>query len=172
MYVLTSVIYPENASSLLSRDSCQAVLSTGALSLKKKVRNVRSSGGDARMALFFACGIPYSSLRGSQCEPSPASQQQSNCAACVVFQEYPASLEWDNLAAFTPENVDGRPQWYTDVHWPTRVAVQRAFEAGVADFREIIEREYHQLQAEDAQAAREQHEERERQNRMRTGDVH
>lgn len=59
------------------------------------------------------------------------------------------NLEWDNVAGLSPENQEERPWWYNNVHYPTRQAVQRAFEEGVADFRTVIETEYKLLQEHD-----------------------
>ncbi|CDI84076.1 hypothetical protein, conserved [Eimeria acervulina] len=58
------------------------------------------------------------------------------------MESYPVNLEWDNVASLSPENQEERPWWYNNVHYPTRRAVQRAFEEGVADFRTVIEAEY------------------------------
>ena len=60
----------------------------------------------------------------------------------ALLQSYPVNLEWDNVASLSPENQEERPWWYNNVHYPTRRAVQRAFEEGVADFRTVIEAEY------------------------------
>ncbi|KAL8275880.1 hypothetical protein Esti_000216 [Eimeria stiedai] len=62
---------------------------------------------------------------------------------------YPVNLEWDNVAGLSPENQSDRPWWYNNVHYPTRQAVQRAFEEGVADFRNVIETEYKMLKEHD-----------------------
>lgn len=67
----------------------------------------------------------------------------------IVLQGFPVNLEWDNLFVYTPENTSLRPYWYKHVHWPTRVAVQRAFENGVEDFRTVIEEEYRLLKEQD-----------------------
>ncbi|KAL8449618.1 hypothetical protein Emed_003050 [Eimeria media] len=62
---------------------------------------------------------------------------------------YPVNLEWDNVAGLSPENQSDRPWWYNNVHYPTRQAVQRAFEEGVADFRTVIETEYKMIKEHD-----------------------
>ncbi|XP_026193411.1 uncharacterized protein LOC34622990 [Cyclospora cayetanensis] len=65
------------------------------------------------------------------------------------MESYPVNLEWDNVAGLSPENQDERPWWYNNVHYPTRQAVQRAFEEGTEDFRDVIEDEYKLLKEED-----------------------
>nr|CEL68299.1 TPA: hypothetical protein BN1204_040700 [Neospora caninum Liverpool] len=128
--------------------------------LAKDERLVQKYGGDGCPGLFPEWDEDGIMEELDEClnQPPP----ESEC--------YPANLEWDNLAAFTPENVEERPYWYTHVHWPTRVAVQRAFEAGIADFRDVIEKEYEQLIAEDRQRARQLQYQQEHDDRVRRGD--
>ncbi|PFH32229.1 hypothetical protein BESB_021700 [Besnoitia besnoiti] len=128
--------------------------------LAKDERLVQKYGGDACPGLFPEWDEDGIMEELDEClNPPPP---ESEC--------YPANLEWDNLAAFTPENVEERPRWYAQVHWPTRVAVQRAFEAGVADFREVLEREYAQLIEDDRRRSSRVRAERVRRDRLRTGD--
>ncbi|VWU51570.1 conserved protein, unknown function [Hepatocystis sp. ex Piliocolobus tephrosceles] len=55
---------------------------------------------------------------------------------------YDVNLEWDNLCALTPENKELRKIVHQTVHVPTRLAVIKAFEQGIEDFREVIMEEY------------------------------
>ncbi|KAF8821910.1 hypothetical protein IE077_001379 [Cardiosporidium cionae] len=59
---------------------------------------------------------------------------------------YPLNWSWNNPGALTPENEQEREWWYHTVHWPTRQAVQSAFENGIEDFREVIAMESEQLE--------------------------
>ncbi|CDJ43562.1 hypothetical protein, conserved [Eimeria tenella] len=76
------------------------------------------------------------------------------CCCCCCVQSYPVNLEWDNVAGLSPENQEERPWWYSHVHYPTRRAVQRAFEEGVEDFRKVIESEFKLLQEHDRREAK------------------
>lgn len=56
--------------------------------------------------------------------------------------KYPMNSDWQNAGSWVPENEKLRAWWLQNVHFPTRRAVQMAFENGVEDFREIIKKEY------------------------------
>ncbi|SPJ10621.1 conserved Plasmodium protein, unknown function [Plasmodium sp. DRC-Itaito] len=58
------------------------------------------------------------------------------------FYVYDVNLEWENLCALTPENRELRKIVHQNVHVPTRLAVIKAFEQGVEDFRDVIREEY------------------------------
>ncbi|SBT70702.1 conserved Plasmodium protein, unknown function [Plasmodium malariae] len=58
------------------------------------------------------------------------------------FYVYDVNLEWENLCALTPENKELRKIVHQNVHVPTRLAVIKAFEQGIEDFREVIREEY------------------------------
>ncbi|EPT27823.1 hypothetical protein TGME49_288060 [Toxoplasma gondii ME49] len=130
--------------------------------LAKDERLVQKYGGDGCPGLFPEWDEDGIIEELEECLNPPPPESES----------YPANLEWDNLAAFTPENAEERPHWYTHVHWPTRVAVQRAFEAGIADFREVIEKEYEQMLAEDRQRARRIRHQQDEEDRIRRGESH
>ncbi|KEP60148.1 UNVERIFIED_CONTAM: hypothetical protein HHA_288060 [Hammondia hammondi] len=128
--------------------------------LAKDERLVQKYGGDGCPGLFPEWDEDGIIEELEECLNPPPPESES----------YPANLEWENLAAFTPENTEERPYWYTHVHWPTRVAVQRAFEAGIADFRHVIEKEYEQMLAEDRQRARRIRHQQDEEDRIRRGD--
>ncbi|EUD64611.1 hypothetical protein C922_05026 [Plasmodium inui San Antonio 1] len=58
------------------------------------------------------------------------------------FYVYDVNLEWENLCALTPENKELRKMVHQNVHVPTRLAVIKAFEEGIADFRDVIHEEH------------------------------
>ncbi|CDJ66179.1 hypothetical protein ENH_00016380, partial [Eimeria necatrix] len=73
------------------------------------------------------------------------------------MESYPVNLEWDNVAGLAPENQEERPWWYSQVHFPTRRAVQRAFEEGVEDFRKPqLQQQQPQLQQQQLQLQQQQ----------------
>ncbi|ANQ06976.1 Uncharacterized protein PCOAH_00014900 [Plasmodium coatneyi] len=58
------------------------------------------------------------------------------------YYVYDVNLEWENLCALTPENRELRKMVHQNVHVPTRLAVIKAFEEGIADFRDVIHEEH------------------------------
>ncbi|SBT76043.1 conserved Plasmodium protein, unknown function [Plasmodium ovale] len=58
------------------------------------------------------------------------------------FYVYDVNLEWENLGALTPENKELRKIVHQNVHVPTRLAVIKAFEQGIEDFRDVIREEH------------------------------
>ncbi|GAB65421.1 hypothetical protein PCYB_061530, partial [Plasmodium cynomolgi strain B] len=58
------------------------------------------------------------------------------------YYVYDVNLEWENLCALTPENKELRKMVHQNVHVPTRLAVIKAFEEGIEDFRDVIHEEH------------------------------
>lgn len=58
---------------------------------------------------------------------------------------YDVNLEWDNLCGLTPENKEIRKIVHQNIHVPTRLAVIKAFEEGIEDFRDVIREEHNMM---------------------------
>lgn len=58
------------------------------------------------------------------------------------FYIYDVNLEWENLCGLTPENTEMRKLVHQNIHVPTRMAVIKAFEEGIEDFRDVIKEEH------------------------------
>ncbi|KAL8424791.1 hypothetical protein Efla_001005 [Eimeria flavescens] len=118
--------------------------------LEKDERLKQKYGGDGCPGLFPTWDEEGILEEIDECMNLPPTDMQLNQeTVCALLQSFPVNLEWDNLAALSPENEEERPYWYSKVHYPTRQAVQRAFMEGVEDFRSVIETEYKMLKEHD-----------------------
>ncbi|KAK2196594.1 hypothetical protein BdWA1_001842 [Babesia duncani] len=56
---------------------------------------------------------------------------------------------WHIIPLLPEKDKQLMEKYFNEVHWPTRVRVQRAFELGVEDYRDVIAEEYRQIRDKD-----------------------
>ncbi|ORM41957.1 Eukaryotic translation initiation factor 6 [Babesia sp. Xinjiang] len=65
------------------------------------------------------------------------------------MDEFRIPNAWQLLPMVPDRDRDLMEMFFENVHWPTRLRVQKAFENGVEDYRDVISEEYRELQRQD-----------------------